>query len=237
MPRDISELKAELGGDIPWSNRLAEALTHRSYAVENSLSYDNQRLEFLGDAVLEIVLTEHLFKLYPECDEGAMTKIRSALARESTLARLARKLRLGEFLLVGRGEEEAGGVERDSTLCDLFEAVLGAYFLDGGFEAVRKFILDRFAAEYPDPRALLGTINPKGLLQEYSQGRWGQQPVYTVLRISGPEHMPVYEVEVSLHNYVALGRAASRKQAESAAARMLYLHLTEDSANNDEVKK
>lgn len=109
MPRDINELKARLGNDIPWSSRLTEALTHRSYAVENSLSYDNQRLEFLGDAVLEIVLTDYLFRLYPDCDEGAMTKIRSALVREPALARLARKLELGEYLLVGRGEKESGG--------------------------------------------------------------------------------------------------------------------------------
>ena len=162
MPRDINELKARLNGEVQWSARLAEALTHRSYAVENALAYDNQRLEFLGDAVLEIVLTEYLFRLYPECDEGAMTKIRSALVREAALARLARKLELGEYLQVGRGEKESGGADRDSTLADLFEAVLGAFYLDGGFEPVREFITAMFAAEYPEPRRLLGTINPKG---------------------------------------------------------------------------
>ena len=231
MPRDINELKARLGNDIPWSSRLTEALTHRSYAVENSLSYDNQRLEFLGDAVLEIVLTDYLFRLYPDCDEGAMTKIRSALVREPALARLARKLELGEYLLVGRGEKESGGAGRDSTLADLFEALLGAFYLDAGFEAVKEFITGMFSTEYPDPRSLLHTINPKGLLQEYSQARWGQPPVYTVLRTTGPEHQPVYEVEVSLRGYVAFGRAASRKQAESSAAHVLYLYLTEPEAN------
>ena len=231
MPRDINELKARLGNDIPWSSRLTEALTHRSDAVENSLSYDNQRLEFLGDAVLEIVLTDYLFRLYPDCDEGAMTKIRSALVREPALARLARKLELGEYLLVGRGEKESGGAGRDSTLADLFEALLGAFYLDAGFEAVKEFITGMFSTEYPDPRSLLHTINPKGLLQEYSQARWGQPPVYTVLRTTGPEHQPVYEVEVSLRGYVAFGRAASRKQAESSAAHVLYLYLTEHEAN------
>ena len=227
MTRNIDELKNRLGPDIPWSNRLNEALTHRSYAVENALPYDNQRLEFLGDAVLEIVLTEYLFRLYPECDEGAMTKMRSALVREGALAALARKLELGEYLLVGRGEQEAGGAGRDSTLADLFEAVLGALYLDGGFDCVKRFILSMFREEYPDPRSLLSSINPKGLLQEYSQRRWGKPPTYTVLRTTGPEHLPVYEVEVSLHGYVAFGRAASRKQAESAAAQNLYLYLTE----------
>ena len=199
--------------------------------MENSLSYDNQRLEFLGDAVLEIVLTDYLFRLYPDCDEGAMTKIRSALVREPALARLARKLELGEYLLVGRGEKESGGAGRDSTLADLFEALLGAFYLDAGFEAVKEFITGMFSTEYPDPRSLLHTINPKGLLQEYSQARWGQPPVYTVLRTTGPEHQPVYEVEVSLRGYVAFGRAASRKQAESSAAHVLYLYLTEHEAN------
>ena len=227
MTRSIEELKNKLGADIPWSGRLEEALTHRSYAVENGLSYDNQRLEFLGDAVLEIALTEYLFCLYPECDEGAMTKMRSALVREGALAALARKLELGEYLLVGRGEQEAGGAGRDSTLADLFEAVLGALYLDGGFERARCFILEMFRAEYPDPRSLLSSINPKGLLQEYSQHRWGKPPIYSILRTTGPEHLPVYEVEVSLHGYVAFGRAASRKQAESAAAQNLYLYLTE----------
>ncbi|MBS1370947.1 MAG: ribonuclease III [Lentisphaeria bacterium] len=230
MARSINELKDRLGADIPWSSRLTEALTHRSYAVENSLPYDNQRLEFLGDAVLEIALTEYLFDLYPDCDEGAMTKMRSALVREPALAALARKLELGEYLLVGRGEQEAGGAGRDSTLADLFEAVLGAIYLDGGFDRVRRFILDMFNAEYPEPRSLLSSINPKGLLQEYSQRRWGQPPVYSVLRTTGPEHLPVYEVEVALHGYIAFGRAASRKQAESAAAQQLYLYLTEQEA-------
>ena len=160
-----------------------------------------------------------------------MTKIRSALVREPALARLARKLELGEYLLVGRGEKESGGAGRDSTLADLFEALLGAFYLDAGFEAVKEFITGMFSTEYPDPRSLLHTNNPKGLLQEYSQARWGQPPVYTVLRTTGPEHQPVYEVEVSLRGYVAFGRAASRKQAESSAAHVLYLYLTEHEAN------
>lgn len=231
MPRDKNELKTRLGNGISWSSRLTEALTHRSYAVENSLSYDNQRLEFLGDAVLEIVLTEYLFLLYPDCDEGAMTKIRSALASEPALARLARKLELGEYLLVGHGEQESGGIWRDSILADLFEAVIGAFYLDAGFEDVKKFLTGLFSEEFPEPRSLLRTINPKGLLQEYAQARWGQPPVYSVLRTTGPEHLPIYEVEVSLHSHVAFGRAASRKQAESSAAQVLYRYLTEQGKN------
>ncbi len=233
MPRDINELKERLGRDVNWSSRLTEALCHRSYAVENLLPYDNQRLEFLGDAVLEIILTEHLFRLYPDSDEGVMTKMRSALVREEALAGLARTLSLGEYLMLGKGEAESGGKDRDSTLADLFEAVLGALFLDAGYENAREFILNLFREVYPDPRSLLSSLNPKGLLQEFSQQRWGVAPTYAVLSTSGPEHLPVYEVEVSLLKYVAVGRAASRKQAESAAAKTLYFYLTEKEANNE----
>lgn len=225
MARNLEELKQALGFAGPWTKRLEEAMTHRSYAVENNLDYDNQRLEFLGDAVLEIILTEYLFNLYPDAPEGEMTKMRSALVREPALARLARKLRLGDYLRTGRGEHDAGGADRDSTLADLFEAVLGAFYLDAGFDAVRDFMLKLAQEEFPDPRSLLTTLNPKGLLQEYSQRRWGTTPEYSVLHTSGPEHLPIYDVEVRLRGFVAAGRAASRKHAESEAAKNLYQFL------------
>ena len=226
MARNIEELKKRLGFAGPWSNRLAEAVTHRSYAVENNLGYDNQRLEFLGDAVLEIILTEYLFHLYTDAAEGEMTKIRSALVREPALARLARRFELGEYLLTGRGEHDSGGADRDSTLADLFEAVLGAFYLDAGFDATRQFVTGLIRDEYPDPRSLLTSINPKGQLQEYSQRRWGLTPKYSILHTSGPEHLPVYEVEVRLSRYNAVGRAANRKAAEGDAARQLYRYLS-----------
>lgn len=228
MARNIEELKKRLGFTEFPLNHLTEAVTHRSYAVENNLNYDNQRLEFLGDAVLEIILTEYLFRLYPDAAEGEMTQIRSALVRESTLAGLARRFELGKFLLTGRGEHDSGGTDRDSTLADLFEAVLGALYLDTGFDAAREFVNRLFSDEYPDPRSLLTTINPKGQLQEYSQRRWGLTPKYIILHTSGPEHMPIYEVEVHLSRYHAIGRAANRKAAEGDAARQLYHYLTRE---------
>ena len=161
--------------------------------------------------------------------------MRSALVRESALAVLARRINLGRYLRIGRGEQESGGAERESTLADLFEAVLGALYLEGGFEQTRNFILKMFREEYPEPRSLLSSINPKGLLQEYSQHRWGVAPEYTVFRTSGPEHQPLYEVEARLHGFVTLGRAASRKLAESDAARQLYCHLTAE--NGGEAKQ
>ncbi len=225
MPQAIEKLKTLLDYPPEVGDKLREALTHRSYSVENNLSYDNQRLEFLGDAVLEIILTDHLYFRYPEADEGELTRMRSALVRESALALLARKLELGTFLMTGRGEQEAGGAERDSTLADLFEAVLGAAYLEIGFDKVRRFVITLFAENFPNPEELLLEINPKGALQELSQGRWGEQPEYQVVSVTGPEHQPTFEVEVKLRNYVARGRAAGRKAAESQAARQLLEFL------------
>ena len=216
------------------SQHLLEAFTHRSYAVEHNLSYDNQRLEFLGDSVLEIVLTEHLFLLYPTMTEGDMTKTRSALACESSLALLAREMKLGPLLRIGKGEQGAGGVERDSTLADLFEAFIGALYLELGFNSVREFLLELIKTHFPDPRQLLQELNPKGKLQEFSQQHWNEVPHYTVLRHSGPQHMPLYEVELNLKRYTAIGRGRSRKQAEFNAAALLFQFLRHQGVIKDD---
>lgn len=204
---------------------LKEALTHRTYAVEHHLAYDNQRLEFLGDAVLEILHTEYLYFRYPNMPEGDLTKVRSALACESTLAALARNQKLGEYLLIGNGEKECGGNDRDSTLCDLFEAVLGAIYLGCGYDAAKKYLKNLLETFYPDPQKLLISLNPKGLLQEFSQSRWHRTPEYRLLRSGGPQHCPFYEMEVRVNRFVALGAGNSRKQAEIHAAEKMYRFL------------
>jgi len=226
---------AKTFGFAPESPLLTEAFTHRSYAVEHSLDYDNQRLEFLGDSVLEIVLTEALFRRYPAMSEGDMTKTRSALACEGTLALLARELRLGPLLRIGRGEQCAGGLDRDSTLADLFEAFTGAFFLELGFERVRKFLLELFGSHFPDPRQLLPELNPKGKLQEFSQQHWNEVPRYCVFHHSGPQHQPLYEVEVCLRNYTAAGTGRSRKQAEFEAAAALFRFLRKKGVIEDDL--
>ncbi|MBR7121508.1 MAG: ribonuclease III [Lentisphaeria bacterium] len=200
---------------------LKEALTHRTYAVEHHLNYDNQRLEFLGDAVLEIIHTEFLYHRYPESPEGDLTKIRSALACESMLAGIARELHLGEYLLIGNGEKDCGGNDRDSTLCDLFEAVLGALYLACGMEKTREFVHRCFARQFADPRRMLNDLNPKGRLQEFSQSRWHVTPQYILCRSGGPHHAPFFEVEARIDRYRATGYGNSRKSAEVAAAGVL----------------
>lgn len=222
--KPIQQIAAKF--NIPENSRtLLEAFTHRSYAVEHNLSYDNQRLEFLGDSVLEIVLTEHLFRKYPTMTEGDMTQTRSALACEGSLALLARELKLGSLLRIGKGEQGAGGVDRDSTLADLFEAFIGAIYMETGFDRTQAFILELVNSFFPDPKELLLELNPKGKLQEFSQQHWNDIPRYTILHHSGPQHLPVYEVEVTLKNYTALGRGRSRKQAEFNAAGSLFHFL------------
>ncbi|MDD3154137.1 MAG: ribonuclease III [Victivallaceae bacterium] len=233
MSEDIEKLKDAIGYTFRHKELAREALTHRSYAAEARLDYDNQRLEFLGDAVLEIILSERLYRQYPNSPEGELTQMRSAIVRESSLAQLARHLSLGEFLLLGHGEQEADGKERASTLADLYEAMLGAIYLDGGFEAAANFVNRLADVYFPSPLGILESINPKGELQEYTQRRFSVTPEYTVLGVSGPEHQPCFSVKVSAAGCEALGEAASRKGAERAAAgELLKRFLREEEADS-----
>jgi ribonuclease-3 len=227
MPEDIEKVKLKINYNFKNKALLREALTHRTYAVENSLPYDNQRLEFLGDAVLEIILSEYIFHLYPEAKEGELTKMRSAMVNQHSLATLARKIDLGIFMITGKGEKESGGCDRDSTLSDLFEALIGAFYIDADLEIVKEFVLELVKKEYPDPKALLLDLNPKGILQEYSQKKWNAPPIYEILSVKGPDHAPVFTVEVIIDQVRALGKASSRKQAEIEAAKNAITIISE----------
>jgi len=231
MPEDIEKLKFKIGHDFKNKQLLREAMTHRTYAVENSLPYDNQRLEFLGDAVLEIILSEHLFLLYPDAREGELTKMRSAMVNQNSLARLARNIELGGFMITGKGEKESGGCDRDSTLSDLFEALIGAFYLDTDLETVKTFIVKLIEDEFPEPEKLLLDLNPKGILQEYSQKKWNSPPIYEILSVSGPDHAPVFTVEVIVDQLRASGTASSRKQAEIEAAKNAIVMISETSVD------
>jgi len=217
--KEIAKFKYALDHDFENKELLKEALTHRSFAVERGLKYDNQRLEFLGDAVIEILLTEYLFNRYPNEPEGILTKMRSALVKQGALALLARELGFGDFIRMGKGEIEAEGSERDSTLCDLFEAIIGAYYLDAGLEPVKVFLIRQMEKYYPDPARLLTSLNPKGALQEFTQKEYGVAPVYELVEASGPDHMPSYTIAAILNGkQLATGTAHKRKTAESNAA-------------------
>ena len=199
---------------------LAEALTHPSVGHETKHDHlDNQRLEFLGDAVLQLVITERLFRHFDEEAEGRLTKLRSRLVSRETLKGYARAIDLGSYLKMGRGEASSGGRERTSTLGDAFEALIGAIYLDSGFEEARKFILGQAKEDLAQIAEAPVDINPKGELQELLQSISPTSPSYEVISQTGPEHEKTFVVEARWEGTVlGQGSGRNKKQAETAAA-------------------
>ena len=215
----VSPLEERIGYKFRNSLLLAEALTHPSLGHETQrYHFDNQRLEFLGDAVLQLVVTEHLFRHFSEA-EGQLTKLRSRLVSRETLKMHAAALDLGRYLLMGRGEEASGGRERTSTLADAFEALIGAIYLDGGLATAKKFILTQAQADLVEVAEKPVDINPKGQLQEALQSISPRSPVYELISQSGPEHEKTFVVQAVWEGIVlGQGSGQSKKQAETAAA-------------------
>jgi ribonuclease-3 len=200
---------------------LREAFVHRSYLNEYPEPglESNERLEFFGDAVLSYVVAERLFRDCPTCQEGELTEWRGYLVRRDSLASFARRLDLGRFLLLGRGEEAAGGRARSANLACLFEAVVGAISMDRGLTAARKFIFDALGDEL-DLKGKPTPIDPKSRLQEVVQARWQRAPSYKTVHEEGPEHRKLFTVEVSVQGEaLAQGTGLSKQEAERSAAR------------------
>ena len=208
------------------------ALTHPSVAHEQGTPLQtNQRLGFLGDAVLQLVLTRELYEKFPGFGEGPLTKARAKLVNRRSLADRARHLDIGRHLILSRGEELSGGRERGSALADAFEALLGAVFLDSGFEAARDFILRQFLGAFGELSVIPTLENPKGELQELLQSFSSEAPRYHVASATGPDHDRVFECTVH-HAGVELarGRGKSKKAAESEAALAALAILRERNA-------
>ncbi len=199
---------------------LAEALTHPSVGHETQQRhFDNQRLEFLGDAILQLVITEYLFQRFGSAPEGQLTKLRSRLVSRDALKAHAAALDLGRHLLMGRGEDASGGRNRASTLGDAFEALVGAVYLDGGLEMAAKFILEQARGDLAQIESEPVDINPKGQLQELLQSISPQSPLYELVSQSGPEHDKTFVVRAVWEEMVlGQGSGHSKKQAETAAA-------------------
>jgi len=230
MP-DFAELQQLIGYKFRSEDLLFLALTHPSIAHEqNNPSPHNQRLEFLGDAILGAVLSQQLYDKFTEADEGLLTKSRAKLVNASSLAAHGRALGLGAYLIISRGEENSGGRARASTLADAFEALLGAIFLDGGYDAARAFILQEFAGDYAELALPAGIENPKGELQELLQAKSPAAPVYQLISAEGPDHDRNFVCAV-LHDGVELaqGSGKSKKAAESDAALAALKKLRENS--------
>jgi len=214
------ELEKRIGYRFRNRGLLRRALTHRSYRFEDeACEEDNQRLEFLGDAVLGMLAASYLFNVASDKAEGTLTSLRSQVASGKSLAAIARDLGLGEFLLMGKGEEKSGGRTRNSTLEDVLEAVIGAVWLDGDAKGAGKLFEQVFVPRF---EALSGDVwhgNPKGKLQEYSQARWKSSPCYEVMSEDGPPHATVFTVGVSLPDgTMGVASASSKQAAESKAA-------------------
>ncbi|HEY6111791.1 MAG TPA: ribonuclease III [Chthoniobacterales bacterium] len=213
-------LEDRIGYKFRNSLLLAEALTHPSLGHETQQRhFDNQRLEFLGDAILQLIISEYLYERFADQPEGQLTKLRSRLVSRDALKHYAAALDLGCFLLMGRGEEASGGRARISTLADAFEALIGAIYLDGGLEKTRDFVLTQAQQSLEEVAEEPVDINPKGHLQELLQSISPQSPVYELISESGPEHDKIFVVQ-AVWEGVVLGRGTgrSKKQAETAAA-------------------
>lgn len=223
----LDALQARLGHQFRDPALLRLALTHPSISHELGTSEEhNQRLEYLGDAVLQLVLTRELYDRYPQHDEGPLTKIRAQLVNQVSLAEQGRSLDLGELVFLSRGEQLNGGRGRPSIIADAYESILGALFLDGGYDVARAFILHSFRDEFTDIESATLADNPKGLLQEILQAVSSEAPQYQVIAATGPDHNRNFECAV-FHKGEEIGRGKgkSKKLAEGEAADMALERL------------
>ena len=213
----LKVLAHKLDYDFTDEALLTEALTHRSAAAAN-----NERLEFLGDGILNFIIAARLFEQYPEMQEGDLSRLRASLVNKDSLADIARSLELGQYIKLGSGELKSGGRRRDSILADAVEAVFGAVYRDSGFDTCRDLVLRLYAeklANVPDVQTLK---DPKTSLQELLQSHRYPLPVYTVLEVSGKAHNQMFKVECSIEQLdcVTTAEGKSRRKAEQAAAKL-----------------
>ena len=212
-----------LGFSFKDPSLLRLALVHRSYCNENGLdpSESYERLEFLGDAVLELAVSTELYRRFPGADEGELTKTRSSLVRRATLAQIARRIDLGSYLFVGKGVESTNGHQQDSVLAAAFEALVAAVYIDQGNEFTRQFILRLIYVELTQAeRVGRPPENPKSLLQETIQAKGLAPPIYRLVSSEGPDHGPVFTIEVLVDGQVVgTGAGGKKSEAEGAAAR------------------
>jgi len=221
----LADLVAALGGDIP-ADLAERAVTHRSFAYENGGLPTNERLEFLGDAVLGLVVTEELYLRYPELPEGQLAKLRAAVVNSRALAGVARGLGVGDYLRLGRGEQGSGGRDKSSILADALEALIGALYLARGAEVTRAWVLDAFAGLLDEAAKLGAGLDWKTSLQELAAGRALGVPEYDVAE-AGPDHAKTFTaIAVVGGQQVGAGEGRSKKEAEQRAAEVAWTALS-----------
>jgi ribonuclease-3 len=212
----ITELEKSLGYQFKNEKLITEALTHRSYSKE----FNNERLEFLGDAVMDLIVGEYLFFLFPDKEEGFLSKLRAALVNEESFTKLAKELNLGKFLKLSNAEENNGGREKPSILSSAFEAVMGALYLEVGFDKTKEIALKLLKKVYP-------VINPDELLKDYktnlqeiTQAHFGEVPEYRVINTTGPDHKKQFEIGVYIQGKkYAVAKGKSKKVAQQEGAK------------------
>lgn len=214
---DLERLSRRLGYTFSNINTLKQALTHRSVCRDN-----NERFEFVGDAVLNFVIAETLFNSFPDNNEGELSRLRAHLVKGERLSEIAVELKLGDYLILGAGELKTGGFRRSSILADSLEAIFAAVLLDGGFAAVKSLVLRLFASRLQDPDLKNCLKDAKTLLQEYLQSKKLALPVYSLVKISGDEHDQIFHMKCSVEGFknFAEGEAVTRRKAEQIAAKL-----------------
>jgi len=226
----LKELEELLGYQFNDLSLLQQSLIHRSYAFEHAgrRENDNERLEFLGDAVLDLAVGYALFTSYPDIREGDLTRLRAMLVNESHLAEMAGKISIGRFLLLGKGEDSTDGRSKPSILSSAYEAVVGAIFHDGGYGAVAAFVERHFVPCLDGQRAKMHLADAKSRLQELTQERYNQAPSYAIEAEEGPDHRKIFTVSVRFRDIVlSHGTATSKKEAEQLAAAEALLKIDE----------
>lgn len=216
MKRVISELEKRLGYQFKDTNLIIEALTHKSFKK----SYNNERLEFLGDAVLDLIIGEYLFKKFKDSNEGELSKLRASLVNEEGFAKLAKQIDLGECIFISLAEENNSGRQKPSLISNAFEAVMGAIYLESGLYAVRDIVLELIERTYPKIELDVIFKDYKTTLQELTQSEFATTPKYTMVGSSGPDHKKEFEIEVSINeNTLAIAKGKSKKSAQQEAAK------------------
>ncbi len=200
---------------------LISALTHKSYAAETGLKYYNERMEFLGDSILSAIVAENLYKRYPLEAEGKLSQLKSQIVSAQNLSQWAKEIKLGDYIILGKSEDSADARNRESLLCDLFEAVVGAIYLDGGFDSSRKFVL-----KFLDKQTDIVITDYKSRLQEIAQSEYKELPEYKIIKEFGPDHDKKFEAAVYLkEKLLGKGVGHSKKEAQQSAAKKAMKYI------------
>ncbi|MCX7793660.1 MAG: ribonuclease III [Thermodesulfovibrionales bacterium] len=228
--KNFQELENSLGYSFKNRALLMEALTHKSFHNERpeDSPFYNERLEFLGDAVLGLIISEYLFRRFPEEDESRLASLKAYLVKESVLFEIAKGLFLGEYLLLGKGEEHTGGRQKSSILADCLEALIGAVFLDGGLEDARELISRLFRRKFEELTSADLILDPKSELQKLSLERYGKLPEYKIIAEHGAEHKKVFTVNIYINGeFFGTGSGKSKKEAQTEAAKIAIKKMHE----------